>query len=156
MNDDHKTINERLLEVAIPEDTCDNSTVTLECCLESYFNNKIEVKRHMQRRSMTRKQSAEGKSETILVETNEISPSTPSSPVAKSETKHPMLARPLSIQTRTSSIFSERCTEANGSTISNTGEGGVTSGRPRKGSLRKEVSMPAWQFFRLIRKHVFS
>ena len=40
LTDDHKFINERLLEVAIPE-AVEGQTITLEDCLESYFNNRI-------------------------------------------------------------------------------------------------------------------
>lgn len=46
--DDHKFINERLLEVAIPPEHEDGTAITLEECLEAYFNNKIEVKRYLQ------------------------------------------------------------------------------------------------------------
>ena len=41
---DHKFVNERLLDVAIPEPV-DGEEITLERCLEEYFNNRIEVKR---------------------------------------------------------------------------------------------------------------
>ncbi|KAJ5181063.1 Peptidase C19 ubiquitin carboxyl-terminal hydrolase 2, partial [Penicillium cf. griseofulvum] len=50
-SDDHKFINERLLEVAIPPEPTDGQSLTLEDCLEAYFNNMIEVKRHMARRN---------------------------------------------------------------------------------------------------------
>jgi hypothetical protein len=53
--DDHRIVKERLLDVAIPdppEDAPeDGYTIKLEDCLENYFNNKIEVKRHLQRRN---------------------------------------------------------------------------------------------------------
>lgn len=49
-DDDHKFINERLLEVAILDEPPEGeSVVRLEDCLEHYFNNRVEVKRHLER-----------------------------------------------------------------------------------------------------------
>lgn len=50
-NDDHRIVRERLLQVAIPENPEEGTEIRLEDCLESYFNNKVEVKRHLQRRN---------------------------------------------------------------------------------------------------------
>jgi hypothetical protein len=50
-NDDHRIVRERLLDVAIPPPPADGSAIRLEDCLENYFNNKIEVKRQLQRRN---------------------------------------------------------------------------------------------------------
>ena len=151
MNDDHKTINERLLEVAIPENSDDNSSVTLESCLEAYFNNRIEVKRHMHRMSTVQKLKSEPKDETVHIEAIEVS-SQPSSPVTEIADNHLKSARPMSIQSRNNSIFSERYADDDGNPDASAEEAVAAKGRPRKGSLRKEVLMPAWQFFRLIRK----
>lgn len=51
VNDDHKFVNERLLEVAVPEDPGDGSAIALEDCLETYFNSRIEVRRYLERRN---------------------------------------------------------------------------------------------------------
>jgi hypothetical protein len=51
VNDDHRIVRERLLQVAIPENPEEGTEIKLEDCLESYFNNKVEVKRHLQRRN---------------------------------------------------------------------------------------------------------
>jgi hypothetical protein len=51
VNDDHRIVRERLLQVAIPENPEEGTEIRLEDCLESYFNNKVEVKRHLQRRN---------------------------------------------------------------------------------------------------------
>lgn len=172
--DDHKFVNERLLEVAIPEQEGDH-VITLEDCLETYFNNRIEVKRYLQRQntiaSIKSKEEEAAldrdpeKSEKIHVETIELSgpdtpivatptsfgPSTPLSPV-----------RPLEGRRRADSIFSQRYTR-------NASEPGKfdekkhiedmldnsSGGRPRSASLlRKEILMPAWQFFSLIRTYL--
>lgn len=49
--DDHRTVSERLLNVAIPNVSPEGTVIKLEDCLEQYFNNRIEVKRDLQRRN---------------------------------------------------------------------------------------------------------
>ena len=143
--DDHKFVNERLLEVAIPPPPEDGSPITLEDCLEHYFNNRIEVKRHLQRRNTLQSRGdkeaearGEYKGDMTQVETIELSePSTPLTPSA--------LTRPVSARTRADSIFSQ-------SEKKTVEEESHPDFKRRKSSLRKEVLMPAWQFFSLIRK----
>lgn len=158
--DDHKFINERLLEVAIPDDTSGgNKEITLEECLEEYFNNRVEVRRYLERRSTlssmkspTEGKSTEGKlsAAAIHVETIEIEPdSTPATPVASTPLGPP--ARP-SNRPRTQSIIQERYGPArtvSGSTSLSQVDTDA-SARSRAGSLRKTVMMPGWQFFSLI------
>lgn len=151
LNDDHKTINERLLEVAIPEESDENPNITLESCLEAYFNNRIEVKRHLYRLSAVQNLKSEPKNETVHIEAAEIS-SQPSSPVTERSENRLNSARPLSAHTRNNSIFSERYEDLDKGPDAVSEVDILARGRPRKGSLRKEVLMPAWQFFRLIRK----
>ena len=144
--DDHKFVNERLLEVAIPPPPDDGSPITLEDCLEHYFNNRIEVKRHLQRRNtlqsvnkLNKEAEANGelKGETTQIETVELSePSTPLTPSNAT--------RPISARTRADSIFSQ-------SDKKKSDEESYPDFKRRKSSLRKEVLMPAWQFFSLIR-----
>lgn len=177
--DDHKFVNERLLEVAIPEQEDDHVT-TLEDCLETYFNNRIEVKRYLQRQNTiaSMKSNNESNSETQLdrdpeknevlhVETVELTgpespmvqspittePATPSTPLSS--------IRPhLDGRRRADSIFSQRYTK-NAAEAAKFDEkkhlqemlDRSSNGRPRSDSfLRKEILMPAWQFFSLIRK----
>ena len=152
--DDHKFINERLLDVAIPEDpTGERKDITLEECLEEYFNNRVEVKRYLERRStlssLKSTSDAKGKGNSIHVETVEVdpdsSPATPLSPPSFS-TRRP------SNRSRTQSIIQERYfpprKESANSTLTNIDT--KDSARSRAGSVRKEVLMPAWQFFSLI------
>jgi hypothetical protein len=47
--DDHKFVQERLLEVAVPDDAERERPIRLEDCLESYFNNQVEVVRRLER-----------------------------------------------------------------------------------------------------------
>lgn len=77
--DDHRIVRERLLDVAIPDPPADGSTLRLEDCLESYFNNKIEVKRHLQRRNTVQSFRSTGKTEIYLSESTELRPGSPNS-----------------------------------------------------------------------------
>ncbi|KAI5209108.1 cysteine proteinase [Aureobasidium subglaciale] len=174
--DDHKFVNERLLEVAVVTEPPEGSTVvTLEDCLENYFNNRIEVKRHLDRRNtlqsvrsnerLRRTDSCE-KGGSMHVETLEYfdqavmpkpDPTTPvKSPSATPSTpiKSPLdKIRPGMNRTRADSIFSQRRV-AEARLEGKKGSDDATStpgpGRPRKNSIRTEVLMPAWQFFKLL------
>lgn len=169
--DDHKFVNERLLEVAIPEQQEGDHVICLEDCLETYFNNRIEVKRYLQRQNTiasikSREDDFFGKdpekNETMHVETIEVpgsmtpivatptslGPSTPITPVRPT----------LDGRRRADSIFSQRVARKSPE-ASNFDEKRhledmldySSGGRPRSASLlRKEILMPAWQFFSLI------
>ena len=162
--DDHKFINERLLEVAIPSDPADPAdpprAIPLEDCLESYFNNRIEVKRYLEQRSTSHLVVSQGtpeavaaKAGTMHVETLELGTDASSAIHASSESSD--LQSPL-FQGPTS-IVQQRFIP-DGSTSSNPPayEADVkrAPSRLRSGSIRKEVMMPAWQFFSLLRKLV--
>lgn len=173
--DDHKFVNERLLEVAIPEQEGDH-VITLEDCLETYFNNRIEVKRYLQRQNTIASIKSRDeawvdrdpeKKDIIHIETVELSgadspvvaspitlePGTPSTPLTPT--------RPiLEGRRRADSIFAQRYARE----LSDTDKfdekkhlqeifDSSSGGRPRSASLlKKEILMPAWQFFSLIRK----
>ena len=163
-SDDHKFINERLLEVAIPPEPTDGQTLTLEDCLEAYFNNRIEVKRYLERRNtLPSTQSVDSlsisKGFTAHVEevetTPTISPVQSNSPRIEgpnpwssfTEFNEALTARRLG---RRNSIVRERFIPE---PEKKPGKTDSTSSdlQQRKGSYRKEVMMPAWQFFSLIR-----
>ncbi|THY93261.1 cysteine proteinase [Aureobasidium pullulans] len=172
--DDHKFVNERLLEVAVVTEPPEGSSVvTLEDCLENYFNNRIEVKRHLDRRNtlqsvrsnerLQRSNSCE-KGGALHVETVEYfdqaatprpDPSTPvKSPSSAPGTpiKSPLdKIRPGMNRKRADSIFSQRrVMEAKPDEKKELDDATNTPGRPRKNSIRTEVLMPAWQFFKLL------
>jgi len=168
--DDHKFVNERLLEVAIPEQEGEG-VITLEDCLETYFNNRIEVKRFLQRqntigsmRSIEREEVDRDpeKNETIHVESIELSaPDSPivTTPVSIAPSSPSTLVRPqINGRRRADSIFSQRMKNAEDKRFDEKRHmddmwNNSSGGRPRSASLlRKEVLMPAWQFFSLIRK----
>ncbi|KAF2446375.1 cysteine proteinase [Karstenula rhodostoma CBS 690.94] len=165
--DDHKFVNERLLEVAIPEEDETDKGVTLEDCLENYFNNRIEVKRYLQRQntlpSVHTTNRDNGKKETLHIETIELAePETPlvATPTTFGPPSPVSPVRPLAGRRRGDSIFSERYSVSGA--VKEYGRfdekkhlqemlDKSSSGRPRSASLlRKEVMMPAWQFFSLI------
>jgi hypothetical protein len=153
--DDHKFINERLLEVAIPEDsTGEKKSTTLEECLEEYFNNRVEVRRYLERRSTVSSQKSPLdnalKNASIHVETIEVDPeSSPATPTISAPLDSPI--RPPT-RPRQPSIIQDRYvpsrTTSGRPTINHSSTEG--SGRTRSGSLRKTVMMPGWQFFSLI------
>jgi hypothetical protein len=174
--DDHKFVNERLLEVAILDEPPEGSSVlTLEDCLEHYFNNRIEVKRHMEeRRRNTLKSANSGqpdssikkadtepglhvevvditdRSDTPLVQSPAVE--TPVEP-SPSQSKDPLeRLRPTSGRKRADSIFSQRKIELKELEHGQVTEtDGAPDTRPgRKMSTRTEVLMPAWQFFKLL------
>lgn len=172
--DDHKFVNERLLEVAIldkpPEGT---NVITLEDCLEHYFNNRIEVKRHMenQRRNTLTKTDASNpiasptkieKDAGIHVEVADMG-SNPNTPAAGTPTaeyafglgsgaKDPLeRIRPTMSRKRGDSIFSQRKIELVGIDPEKGKEDfEAPPEKERKLSTRTEVLMPAWQFFKLL------
>jgi Ubiquitin carboxyl-terminal hydrolase len=152
-SDDHKFVNERLLDVAIPGDPSGGKKeITLEDCLEEYFNNRIEVKRYLERRStltsIKPSNDPKAKASSIHVETVEVYPdSAPATPTASFPGPRPPN------RDRSQSIIQERYIPARGesgysSTLTNIDTHNST--RSRAGSFRKEVMMPAWQFFSLI------
>lgn len=162
---DHKFVNERLLEVAIPE-PAEGKTITLESCLESYFNNRIEVKRYLTRHdTLSSMDSVDSVSKDFAthIESVEVGSSTSSSPNASSP--HVGQVTPLSSlrdsnessstlvnKPRRSSIVRERFIPDSDDIESDKNSPRASQDQSRKGSYRKEVMMPAWQFFNLIRK----
>jgi len=172
--DDHKFVNERLLEVAIPEEPREGtSVITLEDCLEHYFNNRIEVKRHLEQHrrntlqgnkleeELKRFESEEKPESGMHIEVAEV-PETPvvSTPIAEgpsaaSRSKSSLdKLRPGSGRKRADSIFSQRRVliegvDPNASTTDDT-KNAQGAKLERRMSTRTEVLMPAWQFFKLL------
>lgn len=170
--DDHKFVNERLLEVALPDQPPEGrSVLTLEDCLEHYFNNRIEVKRHLeaQRRSTlqgTRIEELKNdltsympdykKESGMHVEVAEVA-ETPTASTPVSEAPMPKSPtdklRPTAGRKRADSIFSQRKIEITGvdpETLDRKTTNDSLDLKGRKMSTRTEVLMPAWQFFKLL------
>ncbi|KAJ5345327.1 hypothetical protein N7452_003331 [Penicillium brevicompactum] len=172
-SDDHKFINERLLEVAIPPEPTDGQSLTLEDCLEAYFNNMIEVKRHMERRNTTASVRSMdslsiSKGSTSHVEAIEIE-TTPTLSPAQTNTPPVESVSPWASfdefseslkatrdPARRQSIVRERFfPDSNSSDDTNiddtsTEKNSSPDSQTKRGAYKKEVMMPAWQFFSLI------
>lgn len=167
--DDHKFVNERLLEVAIVDEPQEGSkTITLEDCLEHYFNNRIEVKRHMeqQRRNTLQGtkleddiqafQDSEKRESGLHVEIAEVA-DTPavSTPVAEAPTQPKTSVdklRPGSGRKRADSIFSQRRVQIEGIDPEKLADEkkATQEDKAQRVGTRTEVLMPAWQFFKLL------
>ncbi|KAM3417292.1 hypothetical protein BST61_g5548 [Cercospora zeina] len=167
--DDHKFVNERLLEIAIPAPSESGEDITLEDCLEHFFNNRVEVMRHLESQRRNTLKSASDpwqdntrteKSSGLHVEVAEApasGPGTPllhtplaESPVATTQSKDPLdKIRPGAGRKRGDSIFGQRKIELIGIDPEKDGDH-RTQDRERKMSTRTEVLMPAWQFFKLL------
>lgn len=143
-----------MLDVAIPEDLPQGEVVKLETCLEEYFNNRVEVKRHLARRNTANSVLSNGhsaeKDGAMNVEVTEIDTPRSNSPAPpEGEIKKPTPQRPFQMRHRATSIFSERkvlkISSATGSSLDEKIDGEQQTG------TKKEVLMPAWQFLNLIR-----
>ncbi|KAF6223588.1 hypothetical protein HO133_000431 [Letharia lupina] len=159
-NDDHKFINERLLELAIPEEPLDGHVITLEECLEMFFNNKIEVKRYLdslERRgtlnSIRSHQSFDStKAHASHFEVAELDNSPPSSPKVLQPQVSAIPVSPIALthqRHRAPSIIQEHYIDEKVGILARS-PSIAEEPRGRGGRLRKEVMMPAWQFFSLI------
>ena len=152
--DDHKFITERLLDVAIPEHRPRAEPLTLEECLEEYFNNRVEVKRALMRRNTLQSRASRSsmeKSGASHVETVEVDSSREASPSLPERMPGTTLQRPGFGRERATSIFSERKVEHS---LDGHNDGEPPHLRKRGSSMRKEILMPAWQFLNLIRKYL--
>ncbi|KAL9591335.1 MAG: hypothetical protein Q9179_007827 [Wetmoreana sp. 5 TL-2023] len=153
--DDHKFVNERMLEVAIPDQPSDGSVVTLDECLETYFNNRVEVKRYLQQRHPTGSLKSttsfdSEKGHTTHIETVECADSLPATPLSPLPASIKSPKRPINSRARAPSIIQESYISEKNDDLGVPAYESPQNGRRRAGSVRKEVMMPAWQFFSLI------
>lgn len=173
---DHRFVNERLLEVAIPPDSGDGKPILLEDCLELYFNNRVDVRRYLDRQdtqdtlTLSRGPSdskpksgnyeAKGDADPVHVEIVELDKSTSSLGTditlleSPNELKEfdPLFQQSGSLTNRTSSIVRRRFIPESDDTGNSTRDDAKHRLGARKGSIRKEIMMPAWAIFSLIRE----
>ena len=177
--DDHKVVHERLLNLAVPADP-EGKGIKLEDCLEEYFNNKVEVLRDSPEEKKDRQNSSSSLRSTIRLVTSmegdagaerETEGSrlyqrlssqdglglmespitmTSSSSLSPDIVSGPELKRP-SIRHRSTSLIQRIEVDDKGNVTD--ADPMVTNRLRRSGStVVKAVTIPAWQFFRLIRK----
>lgn len=169
--DDHKFVNERVLEVAVPPDPGNGKGIPLEDCLEDYFNNRIEVVRGLERTNTHNSARTNSESEKLEKGTPNLevasinwSPAqTPTSipedctePLASTSRATSPLPTQPSLQQHASGLIRRRWMNEDDTDDDCLSEGDPSNPQhnlTRKRSvMRKEVLMPAWQFFSLIRQ----
>ncbi|KAK3308590.1 ubiquitin carboxyl-terminal hydrolase-domain-containing protein [Chaetomium strumarium] len=170
--DDHKVVHERCLNLAVPPDP-DGKGIKLEDCLEDYFNNKVDVLRDSVAEEKPAGKSALSSGSTIRVvpadgdgtprEENEDTQlrrrwTTPSGPVQSPvmiSCRHPTdLDAPSGSRTRSTSIIQRFVLKGEGGSAAHSADPETRSLLERAkrtgSSVVKAVTIPAWQFYRLI------
>ncbi|KAK2877761.1 hypothetical protein FQN49_001214 [Arthroderma sp. PD_2] len=155
---DHQFVNERLLEVAIPEPIDDTRPITLEDCLEQHFNSRVEVRRYLETQSNADllESGTKGFSTQHIEVADAESPrviSDPDSAYFSAPKVHKDIPQvkvpdgsPIG-RDRASSIVRNRFVSEGSDTENDEPD---DTGVNQKGSVHKEVMMPAWQVFSLL------
>ena len=166
--DDHKVVHERLLNLAVPPDP-DGKGIKLEDCLEEYFNNKVDVLRD----SPEEKKASLTPLNTIRVvaEEDEEKPADQAEQVENTQIVQPWIAQtslaespisatpssakfpdvPSILRNRSTSII-QRIVVPDGEHVPDAEPTSLLQKAKRTGStVVKAVTIPAWQFFKLIR-----
>ncbi|OHE91073.1 ubiquitin carboxyl-terminal hydrolase [Colletotrichum orchidophilum] len=172
--DDHKLVYERLLNLAVPPDS-EGKGIKLEDCLEEYFNTQVDVlrdshedKKEAERmtpnnansiRIVTQENEQEaGAQDTLSASPTQLSPvlerrwttsQTPNgAPVSPSSSSRPTPRhRSTSVIQRVVLEEKEKGKDADTSTTM------LEKARQTSSTVVKAVTIPAWQFFRLIPWH---
>ncbi|KAK0727913.1 ubiquitin carboxyl-terminal hydrolase-domain-containing protein [Lasiosphaeria miniovina] len=171
--DDHKVVHERLLNLAVPPDP-DGKGLKLEDCLEEYFNNQVDVLRD----SPEEKKGAEKSGKSTIKVVAEEDEGTPSAQPAEIQqvgytwttenlvtespvsTMIPSIPRafdsPPTLRHRSTSII-QRIVVPDGEQVPPGETTSLLQRAKRTGStVVKAVTIPAWQFFKLIPWHAAS
>ncbi|KAJ9628579.1 hypothetical protein H2203_002480 [Taxawa tesnikishii (nom. ined.)] len=149
--DDHKFVNERLLEVAILEQPPKEAPIEVKRHLEHQRRNTLQSEKSADKVPISEKAQAMHIETVEVVERSE-------SPIQEEPPKNPAIEklRPTAGRKRADSIFSQRRVVPSDPEKRAVDDGeaeGAESSRQRKGSIRTEVLMPAWQFFKLLPWH---
>ncbi|GAB1314393.1 hypothetical protein MFIFM68171_04603 [Madurella fahalii] len=170
--DDHKVVHERLLNLAVPPDP-DGKGIKLEDCLEEYFNNQVDVLRDsleekkggdrpvLTPKSTIRIVTQEGvEAPRANVETAQLQRSLTEpdgitqSPVSMPSPASASFDTPSTSRTRSTSIIQRIVVDGEGRAPDPEATTGLLQRAKRTGStVVKAVTIPAWQFFRLIPWH---
>lgn len=172
---DHKVVYERLLNLGVPADT-EGKGVKLEDCLEEYFNSKVDVLRD----NLDEKRAAE-RPDLTYSPLSADTPTTPKNPIhlenvdsqedaapgLNDESELPYLERRWTTtpnpqasgsqpsrpnRSRTESIIQRVVLDEEGKPTESDAASLFPRGSKKKASVVKAVTIPAWQFFKLIRE----
>ncbi|KAK4148674.1 ubiquitin carboxyl-terminal hydrolase-domain-containing protein [Chaetomidium leptoderma] len=165
--DDHKVVHERCLNLPVPPDT-EGKGIKLEDCMEAYFNNKVDVLRDsLEEKKFTDKPAMNPESTIRMVPEDEIgSPHehVDSAQLQRRWTTHGLVVQspvsgsnpeppPSSSRTRSTSIIQRFVVNEkhSGEPSADAETRSLLQRAKRTGStVVKAVTIPAWQFYRLI------
>lgn len=159
--DDHKVVYERLLNLAVPADP-EGKGIKLEDCLEEYFNTKVDVSRdnveekgRLTPRSTIRfiDENEEEEAESLdQVDMESVqrrwTMADPPNSTASNSTSEPV--RP-SVRSRSTSIIQRIVLDDEGNPTDSDSASLMQKAKKKGSTVVKAVTIPAWQFFRLIR-----
>ncbi|EEY14048.1 ubiquitin C-terminal hydrolase family protein [Verticillium alfalfae VaMs.102] len=135
-DDDHKIVNERLLNLAVPPDP-EGKGLRLEDCLEEYFNTQVDV----------------------LRDSNQEEKRDARRPTTPTETVHGLISgetagssRPTA-RHRSTSVIQHVLVDGKGRPAETDNSSLLERARRKSSTVVKAVTIPAWQFFRLIPWH---
>jgi hypothetical protein len=167
--DDHKVVHERCLNLPVPPDT-DGKGIKLEDCMEAYFNNKVDVLRDSVEEKKPVDRPALSPESTIRVVQEDETANEPSenTQLQRRWTTHgDVVQSPVSVSspipTSTPSSSRARSTSIiQRFVVSEKHSGGPSTDAETRSLLQrakrtgsnvvKAVTIPAWQFYRLIRQ----
>jgi len=157
--DDHRVVQERLLDVAVPDEETSGRVIRLEDCLEAYFNNTVEVNRALKRSPSVRSSDSASseKAEATHIETRELTVSNPGTPLSIHPPSNP-LSR-VNGRHRADSLITTRVEVLKEETLDRPEDGNSSTDSPTRNRIQrkesKEVGIPAYQFFNLMRPSPF-
>ncbi|OIW29547.1 cysteine proteinase, partial [Coniochaeta ligniaria NRRL 30616] len=168
--DDHKVVYERLLNLAVPPDP-EGKGLKLEDCLEEYFNTKVDVLRDSLEEKAPQPPRLDTAYTRLIAEENgepatqvaspvQVEDGPLQTPLTSIETSEasPSPSRPLPRHRATSIIQRVVLDDQGRPTESAEADSGSLMQRAKRtgSTVVKAVTIPAWQFFRLIPWHATS
>lgn len=169
--DDHKVVHERLLNLAVPPDP-EGKGIKLEDCLEEYFNNKVDVFRDSVEEKKGDDEKVPLPRETVRLigededgqasDHGDHSPhlqrrwtsqdSTTRTPFSMLNVTSARPELPAAPRHRSTSIIQRIVVEDKRPVLDAESESLLQKARRTSSTVVKAVTIPAWQFFRLIRE----
>ncbi|KAF6819732.1 ubiquitin carboxyl-terminal hydrolase family protein [Colletotrichum sojae] len=170
-NDDHKIVYERLLNLAVPPDP-DGKGIRLEDCLEDYFNTRVDVNRdsHEEKKELEKTTPTKNTirlvtpqngtdseaADTLTLSPLQLSPTlerrwTASQP-PNGAPDSPSSSRP-GPRHRSTSVIQRVVLEEKEQPPESEAPSMLEKARRTSSTVVKAVTIPAWQFFRLIPWH---